>query len=96
MLGRSAAPIDWKPGAAVLPVLLPKNVWAAAVLREKVMAGVVVDVATEDVNSGERLPHDTDVTRATTATPLSVETKDTTRHPKECAINSALQEGRGG
>ena len=49
-------------GAAVDPVKLPYDVFAAAVDKEKVSAGVLVAVATDDVNSGERLPAENDVT----------------------------------
>jgi hypothetical protein len=41
-------------GATVEPVKLPKTVLAAAVERENVKAGVVVAVATEVVNRGDR------------------------------------------
>lgn len=43
-------------GAAAPPVLLANSVKAAALLNVKLNAGVVVAVATEVVNSGERVP----------------------------------------
>ena len=50
------------PGPAALPVALPRTVPAAALLSANVRAGVVVAVATEVVNNGERLPALNDVT----------------------------------
>ena len=44
------------PGEADDPVALPKTVFAAALVSEKLRAGVLVEVATDDVNSGDRLP----------------------------------------
>lgn len=44
------------PGPAALPVALPRTVPADALLNANVKAGVVVAVATEVVNSGERPP----------------------------------------
>jgi hypothetical protein len=44
------------PGAAEPPVKFPNTVFAAALESENVSAGVVVAVATDDVNSGERFP----------------------------------------
>ena len=49
-------------GVALEPVKLPKTVFAAAVERAKDSAGVLVDVATEVVNSGDRFPEETLVT----------------------------------
>lgn len=49
-------------GAAADPVKLPKTVLAAAVDCVNVRAGVLVDVATEVVKSGERVPAEKDVT----------------------------------
>jgi hypothetical protein len=51
-----------KVGAAVDPVKLPNTLLAAAVDKVKVSAGVVVEVATEVVKSGERVPAENDVT----------------------------------
>jgi hypothetical protein len=56
------AEIALKLGPALLPVKFPKTVFAAALLKLKVNAGVVVAVATEVVNSGERVPAENDVT----------------------------------
>jgi hypothetical protein len=55
-------------GPAALPVALPNTVPAAALDREKVSAGVVVAVATDVVNRGDRLPALKEVT-----VPLPVE-----------------------
>ena len=49
-------------GAAEDPVKLPKNVWAAALERVNVKAGVVVAVATDVVNSGLNVPAENVVT----------------------------------
>ena len=49
-------------GAAVLPVLLPKYLCAAAVLSVKLNAGVVVVVASVVVKRGERSPAEKSVT----------------------------------
>src|SRR2546429_8343383 len=54
--GRSDRPMVAYAGAAGLPVLLPKNVCAAALDNAKLSAGVVVGVATLVVKIGERLP----------------------------------------
>jgi hypothetical protein len=43
-------------GAALDPVKFAKIVFAAALVRLKLSAGVVVAVATEVVNRGERFP----------------------------------------
>ena len=60
--GRSAATIELNDGAVVEPVALPKYVCAAALLNEKVNAGVLVAVATLVVKRGDRLPAENDVT----------------------------------
>ena len=44
------------PGAAEDPVALPNTVSDAALVSEKLSAGVVVPVATEVVNSGDSTP----------------------------------------
>jgi len=49
-------------GAALDPVLLPNQVFALALLKVKLSAGVVVAVATEVVNNGDRLPEEKLVT----------------------------------
>jgi hypothetical protein len=56
------AVIPKKEGAPVDPVELPKIVPAVALDSENVSAGVVVPVATDVVNSGERFPAVKDVT----------------------------------
>jgi hypothetical protein len=53
---------DMNVGAALLPVPLPKNVFAAADDSVKLRAGVVVDVATDEVKRGDRLPDEKLVT----------------------------------
>jgi hypothetical protein len=50
------------PGAALPVVALPKTVLAAALLKLNVNAGVVVDVATLVVNSGDSVPALNEVT----------------------------------
>jgi hypothetical protein len=49
-------------GAPEDPVLFPNKVPPPALVREKVNAGVVVEVATDVVKSGERFPAENDVT----------------------------------
>jgi hypothetical protein len=60
--GSIAAVIEQNDGAAVEPVQFPKTLFATAVERANVKAGVVVTVASETVKSGERSPDDTEVT----------------------------------
>ena len=56
-LGMSAVTRDRKVGAAALPVVGPANTaFAVCVDKVKVKAGVVLEVATPDVNKGERSP----------------------------------------
>ena len=50
------AGFDVYPGAPLEPVALPRTLYAAAFEREKLSAGVEVDVATLVVKSGERFP----------------------------------------
>ena len=49
-------------GVVEPPVKFPKTLFAAAFDKENDSAGVVVDVATEVVNSGESVPAENDVT----------------------------------
>ena len=70
-----------KDGAAVEPVKFPKCVFAAAVESEKVWAGVVLAVATDVVNRGERLPEENVVTPPLQAPHVRVPLPLFERHP---------------
>jgi hypothetical protein len=63
--GKSAETIALNVGVAATPDAGPANtVFAFCVFNEKDSTGVVVGVATDVVNSGERLPEEKEVTNA--------------------------------
>ena len=83
--GRSAATRARNVGVAATPDVGPANTrFADWVFKEKESAGVVVGVATDVVNSGERLPEEKEVTEP----PPPPETVDQYETPVPFVVNT--------